>query len=264
MRRDIGLSAIVVVVMVSLSCQSTTLTSTPSNAPNVPTQGNQVSTQYAITPTTTLPTTTESPLTATNIPVIATVIPASPTHYLPDLEFLYFQDYVEYYYYHIIGEVRNNTDNPMGFVKIVVTLYDDNDNMTGNDFAYTLLDVIPPGRKSPFELATDQYAGTTKYFLQVEGEVASLGRHDLIISNDKSSEEDNYLHIRGIVENKGTTDATFVKVIFTLYDRWGNVVGLGFTYTTLDTVPAGGSSPFDAATEHHPNFDHYILQVQGE
>jgi hypothetical protein len=250
--------------MVSLTCQSTTLTSTPSIAPPVTAQGNQVSTQYTIRPTTILPTTTETPPTATNIPVIATVIPASPTRSLPDLEFLYFQDYVEYSYYHIIGEIRNNTESPMGFVKIVVTLYDDNNTMTGNDFTFTLLNVIPPGGKSPFDLATDQYAGTTKYFLQVKGEVANLGRHDLVISNDKSSEEYNYLHIKGLVENKGSTDATFVKVVFTLYDRWGNVVGLGFTYTTLDTVPAGGSSPFDAATEHYPNFDHYILHVQGE
>ena len=265
MKRNLGLFALVVVVMVTVACGSAMPTGGQVSVPPITEQGGQANTQVVITPTTILPITTEALSTATIIPATATMtkIPDWPPTSLPDLEILCFQDYEKNNYHHIIGEVRNNTHNPMGLVKIVVTLYKDS-NLTGTVFTYTLLDVIPPVGKSPFDLVTDQYAGTTKYFIQVEGEVASLGRQDLVISNDKSSVEGSYLHIRGVVENKGSIYATDVKVIYTLYNRWGTVIGAGSTYTNSDTIPAGGSSQFDAVTDYDSNFDHYILKVQGE
>jgi hypothetical protein len=264
-KRNLGLFALVVVVIGTVACGSAMPTGGPVSVSPIAVQGGQANTQVVITPTSKLPITTEAHYTATIIPstVTTTNVLAWPPTSLPDLEILCFQDYEKSGYHHIVGEVRNNTHTPMGFVKIVVTLYKES-NLTGIVYTYALLDVIPPVGKSPFDLVTDQYAGTTKYFIQVEGKAASLGRQDLVISNDKSSEEGSYLHIKGVVENKGSIDATYVKVVYTLYDRWGNVIGAGFTYTTLDTVPAGGSSPFDAVTDYASNFDHYLLKVQGE
>jgi hypothetical protein len=233
-----------------------------------PVQPSQMSSPAASEPTKNsaleiIPTSTVTlipPPTATLKP---TKIPASPTPSLPALEILSSQSYVDYGWLHIVGEVQNNSNTPMEFVKIVATLYDDGGKITGTDFTYTELDVIPPGGKSPFETGTDNYEGTTNYKLQVQGDKGTLGRQDLVISGDSSYEEYGWLHIRGEVKNTGSVAAQYVKIIATLYDADGNVVSMDFTYTELDTILPGESSPFETGTDHYPNFDQYELQVQG-
>jgi hypothetical protein len=187
----------------------------------------------------------------------------TPTPSVPPLEILSHNSYTDGGWFHIIGEVKNNTDYPMEYVKIVATLYDDNNKVVGTDFTYTILDIIPPGGKAPFETGTNKWEDTTNYKLQAEGRKGSLPRQDLVIRNHESYIDGNWLHVQGEVENTGTSDAEYVKLVITLYDISGNVVGVDFTYTTLSTIPAGGTSPFDSGTNHWPNFDHYEIQVQG-
>ena len=61
----------------------------------------------------------------------------TPTPNVPPLEILSHQGYIDGKWSHIVGEVRNNTDAPMEYVKIVSTLYDSNNKVVGTDFAYT-------------------------------------------------------------------------------------------------------------------------------
>jgi hypothetical protein len=123
----------------------------------------------------------------------------------------------------------------MQWVKIVATLYDAEGNVVGTGFTYSELDVIPPGGKSPFTIAIDQYG-----------------------------KDDGWLYIRGEVVNTGQSDAEWVKVVATLYDAQGNVVGAEYSYAELDVVPAGGRSPFEILLEQWEGFDSYLLQVQGQ
>lgn len=194
-------------------------------------------------------------------------LPPTPTLSVPSLEILSSQGYIEDSIppkYIIIGEVRNNTSVPLLIDKFTATLYDDNGNITGNDSAQTLLQVIPPGGKSPFStLGTDEYAGTTNYKLQVDRqhETTVLGRQDLVISGDSSEEVWGILNVSGEVRNTGTSPAENVRIIVTVYDASGNVVGVSWSGTDPSTVPGGGSAHFDAGTTHHPNFDHYEIQA---
>jgi hypothetical protein len=192
----------------------------------------------------------------------ATQPAATATQSQPALEILSHTSYTDAGWYHIVGEIRNNSTQPMAFVKIVATLYDDASTVVGTDFTYTELDVIPPGGKSPFETGTDQWEGTTNYKLQAQGRPSSPARQDIVIKSHQSYVDGSWLHVRGEVENTGDTDAEFVKIVVTLYDETGTVVGTDFTYTDLDTVPPGGTSPFETGTDHWPGFDHYEIQVQ--
>jgi len=189
--------------------------------------------------------------------------PIPPTPSPPELEILSHQSYTDSGWFHIVGEVQNNSDTAIGFVKIVATLYDDASNVVGTDFTYTELDVIPAGGRSPFVTGTDEYEGVTQYKLQTQGSPANLPREDLVILSHSHYEDAGWLHVRGEVQNTGDTPAEFVKVVITLYDAAGNVIGTDFTYTDLDAVPAGGTSPFETGTDHYPGFDHYEIQVQG-
>jgi hypothetical protein len=56
-------------------------------------------------------------------------------------------------YYHVVGEVRNNSPtNSMNYIKIVSTFYDNTRRVVGTDFTYTNVDVLRPAERSSFEI----------------------------------------------------------------------------------------------------------------
>lgn len=244
----VPLLTVILLLAASLACGETQVTSPPvaTTPEQVEKQPTEVVEATSVPPTETLALPTDT-----------------PTPSAPPLEILSHDSYTDGGWFHIVGEVQNNTDYPMEYVEIVATLYDDDNKVVGTDFTYTFLDVIPPGGKAPFETGTDEWEGTTNYKLQTQGSEGSLPRQDLVIRSHESYIDGGWLHVRGEVENTGTTDAEYVQLVITLYDASGNVVGVDFTYTTLDTIPAGGTSPFESGTDHWPNFDHYEIQVEG-
>jgi hypothetical protein len=189
--------------------------------------------------------------------------PTTPTLNIPPLEILSHQSNTYGVLFHIIGEVRNNANVPMEVVKIIATLYDQDNKVSGTSYNYPIIDVIPPGGKSPFEIGTDKWEGTTSYKLQVQGREGDLPRQDLVILSSESYKANGWLHILGEVKNTGETEAKLVELIISLYDVNGILVGFTYTYTTLDTIPPGETSPFEVDTDHFPIFDHYEIQVQG-
>jgi len=172
--------------------------------------------------------------------------------------------YEQYEWYHIIGEVENTLDTPIGWVKIVATLYDSAGEVVGTGFTYSEMDVIAPRGRSPFNIGIDEYGEVDSYELQVEADHGELGRQDLLVGSHDAYEEYDWLHIRGEVQNTGDTDADWVKVVATLYDGAGIVVGMGYTFTELDVVPAGGTSPFDMVVDWWEGYEYYELQVEGD
>lgn len=168
-------------------------------------------------------------------------------------------------YYNIVGEVRNNTDSPMEYVEIVATLYDDDGNMTGTESGFTLLDVVLPGGKSPFEISTSEWEGTTHYKLQVQGDPADMPRQDMsIVSHSSRVDRLGYLNIFGEVQNTGETASEWVQIVATLYDEADNVVGASYAFSSMDIIEPGETSPFRMSISHWEGSDHYILEVQAE
>ena len=189
--------------------------------------------------------------------------PQPPAPVGPQIEILSHSQYVMRGWYKIVGEVRNNTHEPMTGVKIVVTLYDADGKVSGTDFTYAKLDTILPGGKSPFSTGTDNWEGTVGYKLSVEGRRGNLGRQDLEILSHQHFIQRGWLKVQGEVQNNGETAAEGVKLVITLYDAGGTVIGTDFTYAKLDEILPGGSSPFSSGTDHWDGFDHYEIQVEG-
>ncbi len=165
-------------------------------------------------------------------------------------------------WYHIIGEIRNDSDNPMEFVKIVATLYDAAGKVVGSAFSYTMLDMVPARDKSPFEIGTDKYAGVSTYKLQVEGRKGTARDHGITIASHSSTTASGWWHVTGEVKNSSSAEREFVKIVATLYDGSGTVIGTSFCYTSLDKVAAGGTSPFECGTDHWAGVMSYAVQVQ--
>ena len=204
--------------------------------------------------------------TAKPAPTEAPAPTLTPESIEPELDVLSFTDYEDTVgWWHVVGEVRNNSSYPVQFVKIVITIYDDAGNVVGTDFTYTTLDVIAPGGKSPFRTGTEEYTGVSSYEVQVEAREGTLARQDLVIRGDSSYVDNvDWLHIQGEVANTGDTPAEWVTVMATLYDDQGHVVEVESSFTDPEVLPAGGSGAFEILTDQGQGFDHYELQVQGQ
>lgn len=166
----------------------------------------------------------------------------------------------------IVGEVQNNSDTPLELVQIDVTFYDDAGKVIGTDFTFATLDVIPPGGKAPFVLTKEQGRLISAYTLKPEDDptVGALPPQDYVILNHKCLIEDDSFYVQGEVQNAGDEPAQFVKLIVTLYDVTGKVIGADFAYTDLDVIPPGETSSFEVVTAHQPDFNHYEIQIEGK
>jgi hypothetical protein len=76
-------------------------------------------------------------------------------------------------YYHIVGEVKNNSPkDSMNFVKITSTFYDNAGKVVGTDITYSNVDVLRPAEKSSFEIISNdaqQSHQVSNYKLSVSG-----------------------------------------------------------------------------------------------
>ncbi len=55
-------------------------------------------------------------------------------------------------YFHVVGEVENNTPRTAEFVQVTGTFYDTKNDVVGTQFTYTSPSDIPSGEKAPFEI----------------------------------------------------------------------------------------------------------------
>lgn len=153
-------------------------------------------------------------------------------------------------YYHVVGEVKNNsTADSMNYVKVVSTFYDDAGKVVGTDFTYTNVDVLRPAEKSSFEIILNdaqQSQGVSSYKLSVSGDKTEPPPASLKLSVGDSHVDDiGSYHIVGEVTNQGNEKATFVKVSGSFYNSSNIVVAADFTFTDPKDLDPGQTAPFD-------------------
>ena len=220
-----------------------------------------------------IPLITGTPTSASSVTVTPT--PTEDPSQPAGLDVLSHQGYSMNDGFYIFGQMLNNTATPMGNINITATYYYQSAGrpvVVGTKVGTTLLDVIPAYGTTPFVIGpfialTNTHSGpVTWYDLHEEGQTAStLSRQDLVVQTGANSySAGSWLYVRGEILNTGKTDAKFVKVVITLYDPNGNIIGALSTYTNPGTVPAGGFAPFSVSTEYWPNFDHFNVQIQAQ
>ena len=74
----------------------------------------------------------------------------------------------------LIGQVQNNLNEQVSFVKIIATFYDESGTMIGTQSAYTDPEDLSPQMKVPFEM-------------YLEDDISSITSYDLIISWETES-----------------------------------------------------------------------------
>ncbi len=73
----------------------------------------------------------------------------------------------------------------------------------------------------------------------------SLPQQLEIIKPRMSTDELGYTHVRGQIYNRGDNTANYVKIVGSLYDVKGDIIGTDFTFTEHRDIFPEGSSDFD-------------------
>jgi len=171
--------------------------------------------------------------------------------------------YVDQYgYAHIIGEFVNNQDKTLNFVKFIATLYDVSGNVLDTEFAYSIIDVVHPYTKTPFEITVSGNVDMiSKYEVQSSVSQSSPLPQKLELSPVRVFEDEyGYHHVVGEVSNTGESTAHFVKIISSFYDKNDDLVGVGWAYTTLDNIYPNGKSPFEIIISDFISTNGYSFQ----
>ncbi len=153
-------------------------------------------------------------------------------------------------FYHVVGEVQNTGDIALSSVKITATFYDASDEVVGALDAYTALDVLLPGRKSPFEILfidisrsgkIDHYRLDLQYVILEPPFLIGLE----ILSNSSREDDVGMLHVEGEIKNVGADAATGVKVAATFYDAKDTVVAAAVTPSSPRNLDPNENANFD-------------------
>jgi len=168
---------------------------------------------------------------------------------------------------HVVGEVRNDTGQSIQFVQIIATFTDADDAFLATGETFTRLDVLLPDMVSPFDLLLPSPpAGIAHSSLQTQWDptsAAPLAGLTVLDGSRLTKDSIGYTHIAGQVRNDTGVAARFVEVIATFYSADGTVVDVAFTFTKLDTLQPGQTSPFELLARVPASMANYRLQVQG-
>lgn len=151
---------------------------------------------------------------------------------------------------HIVGVLTNNTAQPVKFVKIVASLFDTDDQITGSEFTYALADLLMPAATVPFDLLVTEVPEYTRYELVLEFDEADdddLAEtcFDFEIRDTVGSASFLGYSITGLVENNCDVAVEFIELAGSVYDADGQLIDVGMTFAKLDRLAAGQSSPFE-------------------
>ncbi len=150
-----------------------------------------------------------------------------------------------------LGAVRNGLDRNVDQVQVAVSLHDEGGEVLATGYAFTELDIIPPGGMAPFAIL---FANPPPTFARYQAVLLSavtserLGRYYLdlaVVSEEVSPNDPAGYTVRGLVRNTGPADAERVKVVVTAFGADGQIVGLRTGSPAGRILAAGAIAPFE-------------------
>lgn len=147
---------------------------------------------------------------------------------------------------YIIGEVVNQTDSNVRFVKINAVLRDKDGKILDGTHSYSFLDRMLPGTTSGFRIIFFDPPTYATYELTVTWDTTNEAPYELQVTNlETYFDSGDAFHARGVVTNQSTDPHTFVKVFIVLYDATGRVIGVDYNYLNPSDLSPGQKVAFD-------------------
>ncbi len=189
----------------------------------------------------------------------------------PSIRFVGHSAYVGLFgWLRVAGEVENNGTEPLEDVEIIASFYNESHEFIGAASRFTFVDIIDVGETSPFEIEFMQASQVPKvdyYTLDFNFDVATDLNPELDLNIQYYTDyidSTGRLHIIGEVQNNGTIPLHGPMVIATFYNSTGEIISVDFTYSRLDTIDVGETSPFNIyflEDAQISKVDHYKLTV---
>ena len=167
-----------------------------------------------------------------------------------------------------LGEVHNTTSKPIEQVQILVTLQTEDYTDLNQSSAFTVLDFIGPGVRSPFAVLfrnpPDEF---DRYQVIALAGVASThpGKiyRGVSVIRYSGQPQGDMLAIGGEVKNTGASDAEAITIVATGYDSGNRVVAIRAVDLPLSQLSTGETSSFQMNLLSSGNpIVSYTVQVQ--
>lgn len=158
----------------------------------------------------------------------------------------YFVDSIDYL--HVVGEVQNNSNKNIRFIKVSAAFYTANGQLVDTEFTFTLLNNLPAGDKTCFNLLLPEPTNWANYeFAPVEYWDDAAPPLDLAITNDDGDYNNTFgwYEVTGQVTNNQSQRVEYVSPVGTVYNQAGTVLGCAFTYVDSTHLDPDQKSSFD-------------------
>jgi hypothetical protein len=154
---------------------------------------------------------------------------------------------------YVAGEILNKSDAPAWQIQVAVSLLDNGGNvLAAASSGLADLNIAPAGGKYPFLALISKAPSTWKEIkIQVQGEPYTGSAIfppylDLKVEGITGNKPQfGGYALSGRITNTGNKTAESVKVVATAYDPNGKVVDVGWTFSKLNQIQAGGNAPFE-------------------
>jgi hypothetical protein len=169
-------------------------------------------------------------------------------------------------YYHVVGEVQNRGSNVLSQVRIAATLCDSLGQTAGTIEDYTMISLLEPQEKSPFDLFENVTGSVCKVSVLNCTTSNEIPYSDFqILSESSSLDSEGTYHITGEVKNSGNATALSVEAVGTFYDAKGIVVQVGSSLVSPSDLQPGQTGSFDVMSDDPAmtaQIANFALQIQ--
>ncbi|MHC1605272.1 MAG: hypothetical protein ACXQTP_04820 [Candidatus Methanofastidiosia archaeon] len=169
---------------------------------------------------------------------------------------------------HIIGELWNRTGEICKDIVIDCVITDSNNKEITSKKVGSMLDVLLPDEKSPFEAVflPENVAGEASYFIWMEWEYGSKEPYrDLALSNVECSLMSDNISISGDITNNGQIPIFNIKIVLVFYDSNNVIVLAHREYVGIACINPSQSDHFSIVipSGRVPLIQGYTIQAQG-
>ena len=168
---------------------------------------------------------------------------------------------------HIVGEVFNNTANDLRLADVPVDFYDSQGQWLGSNDGYVWLDNLPAGEKTCFHVLTTEPAGWSYYeFGEPSGEDGRPLPNLTFLNHSGSPTDYGWYIVNGQIRNDHGLRVEWVKVLITVYDALGTVMGCDAAFAQpRDLAPSAiGTFYLPFYGRDFSSVASYRLQADGE
>ena len=166
----------------------------------------------------------------------------------------------EFGYLYVLGEISNESEQPMVNITLKATFFDSEGQVLGEYYRHPEISVINPDEISPFEIIYLDPSTSDKVkdfkiatFYQTGNEHYTKPENLFIESVNSRLDFTGFYYINGKIKNQGSENANNVTVVATVYDRNGNVIGLTKSITEPFVILPKETAAFGLAVTSKSN-----------